>query len=280
MKTSNKLLIGLAVLIFAIPLTAIVYDSTKYTNADPRLTERRRDTKFNEPTTGYTVTALPAFNSVAISDGQGYHFNLTLIHDTSHGIKVSDSYKDRFSFKINTQGELEVTVLKKPDNSNYRYVNLLIYAQGVEKVTVANISRLAIEGSSPSLTLFAKHVENIYLGSASEFKQFSVSTEAVNSITVNQSQVDRFTADLKNSDFRSNGTSFKKLSLSASGTSEITLNGNRPQNLATIDSLDLTTLGKANLTITDIQLKEVSGSLSDSTVVVKMPVMYLRKLVK
>ena len=284
MKTSNKLLIAFAVLMFVVPLTITAYTINKnYKDFEEIEKQGEANLHFNTPSVGFTSVALQkTFKSISIT-GKSQDtkmWNINLVNDKDYGVKVSEAFKDLVQVSIDANEQLHITF--KGEIKNVWYLAIYVYAPKIEELNVSDLNEIALtfKDKTEALQLNAKDVKTLDLGDEFNVNHLSVDAEKVNGLDLGGEGVRSLSLNLRSSNFRSDSKSYDSLNISASEGSGLNIFGNRQnKDSVTIDQLTLNTSGEVDVNLTDMKLNNVSGTLSDETMI-KMPIVYLKKMIK
>ncbi|MCZ4223942.1 hypothetical protein [Pedobacter rhodius] len=280
MKTSNKLLIALAVSLIIIPIMVIaVTVKMNYSDAKTMAAESKSINSFGTKTEGYiSIKLTQPFTALNLADAKNRVINIRLITDTQTGLKIPEEYKDLINYKIDEKGVLQISV-KDITKETGPYLSLVVYAPNFSGLSFAKGERLDLAvDSKDAFTLNAYKIANIDLDSDAKFNHLTLLADSVKELYINQSSIKEFKLTLKSSTLKTELTSYNSLNVDASGKSNIFIDGGEAnENKFGIDNLVVKTGGKGSLTISDISIKKSSGSLSDSTLVV-MPASILKTM--
>jgi len=285
MKTSNKLLIAFAVLMFVVPLTIMAYTINK-NYKDPVEIKKQEDANlhFNTPSVGFNSIALQkTFKSISVN-GKTQNtktWSINLVTDKDYGVKVSEIFKDLAEVSVDVNEQLHIT-FKGEIKDVWSPIVIYVYAPRIEELNVSNLNEMVLrfKDKTEALQLNAKDVNTLNLGEEFNVNHLSVDAEKVNGLDLGGEGVRSLSLNLRSSNFNSDRKSYESLNVSASAESGLNISGDEQnKDRIEINQLTLNTTGKVDVNLTNIKLNAVSGSLSDETMI-KIPIVYLKKMIK
>lgn len=268
MKTSNKLLIALAVSLIIIPIIVVaVTVKMNYTDAKSFKEETKSINRFATPTEGYISSEIvKPFEGINIDDAKGMFLNIQLIKDSKSGIKIPGNDKDAISFSVDENGVLQVSVKTIAKGAN-SYSSLIIYSPNFNQLSIAKGRGLSLRTNVDSLLLNTNSMTEVSISSESKMNKIIAVADGVDKLDFsNNLNVGYVDLNLKNSNFESEWASYKSLKINAEGKSDINISGeNENADKFQIDNLYIKTAGKSDLKVENIKVNKSSGNLSDST---------------
>ena len=270
MKTSNKILIALAVALIIIPIIVVTI-TVKLNYADQKSAgaENKTIEHFATPTVGFVSSEInKPFTRIQVTDAKGLFLNIQLIKDSKSGIKISENDKNLINFETDGNGVLQITI-KDTGNNKGNYSSIVIYSPNFIALSMAKGRGLSLTANVDSLQLDAGELDDVSIGSETKMKTLNATLNKVGRLNFdNNLKVDVISLNLKNSNFESERTFCKSLTVNAYGNSDIAISGeNNSSKKFQIENLYIKTTGKSNLKVEDIIVNKSSGSLSDSTTV-------------
>lgn len=280
MKLSNKLLIILAILCFAIPLSIVIIDNIGGINAQEYYSNIDKESQNYAVKSKYlNQQSLHEFKTVRIKSTNNIGVRLHLIHENTFGIK---STLDSNQFKIsNLADELEIEI---KDDHVFEPYNIYLYAPDFNNIKISNINLFDLITSKDSLAL---EIENsIYalnINGNSNLKKLKLNLINANIPNMmNIEHVEHLYLQLQNSDVKASAQMFSSLDLQADNSiieifeGEGTTNNNE----GILKNIKINTNGKSVLnfpkTLTNFNIE---GNLSDSTST-NLPIVELKNLIK
>ncbi len=286
MKTSNKLLISIAVLFFMVPLLGMMIRSKMYYksynvsfNADQSLNNQ----SFKEKTPGRKAIVInEPFYAVNLVDANNSSVELHLNHEDNYGVKVQDDLADKFGFKV----ENEVLNISFKDGfsiNDYRNrVMVTVYAPKFKEVSANHTFNLNIITITDSLNI---KLQNCGFFSTGKDGDLLTVTKLVNGDTVkhetfNGTQFKNLNIFLDHSKMAMSPIDLNHLNISAQNNSTVEMEGAGPNvKESVIEHFKLITLGKNEIKINNFNLKELKGEISDDTKL-EVPTSMLKRLFK
>lgn len=282
MKTSNKLLIALAISLLIIPIIVVaVTVKMNYTDKNSALKANKNEEHFNTPSEGYLSERITKpFTSIEILDGKDLELDIVLKKDDNTGVKISEEFKNLISYTVDDNGTLLIS-FKATVEQTHRRAQIYIYGPNIAGFSASQGNSLSLWISNKdSLNLSATKIGSVWLNTDSKLNKLSMNADSVDYFRLDKTKITSLILNLKNTDFSTTSSSYKTLSINASGKSNIEIDGDEhKKDEYYIDDLSIKTEGKSNLTLTNIKVNKTSGSLSDSTYVV-MPAISLKQMFK
>lgn len=279
MKTSNKLLTALAVLLVIIPIIVVAINvKINYRPAtDENFVE---DQEINaEPLDKESPgrTSIPiktAFSSVNVPDAKRIYLELHFIKSVKAGVKVPTDMKNDISFSINNTGALQISFSDKLNRSgnNRNGVVILVYSPKIDELNLNNLSSLVLTAKADTLNINMKRSGSISFGSPITFSVNDKLTRVIN-----QTDIKQLNVNLDSASFYSSNSSYKNLVISSKNSS-IDIQGGENSNNS-IENLTINTFGKSDFKMENVIVNKISGSLSDETTI-GMPAKYLKQMLK
>lgn len=280
MKTSNKLIIAFASALTLIPLLGMVYVAqVDYVDAKSASVDDKTLAQLSTPSRNMASIAIAEpFESINIADAKGLSVNIQLIKDEKFGIKISEGIKDLIGTSVDANGQLQITIKRKSENR--QYITILIYAPKFKQLNLAQASGLDLTAKMDSLSLNVKGTEDIRFTEDTHLTNLNLSAIDVAQVYVRDNQIKSIALDLKNTNFKSEDSSFDHLSITTSGKSEIRVIGDEEKaDKYGIKNLVLHTLDQTFVKFEGINIANCSGSFSDQTTV-QMPAVNLNQMYK
>jgi len=280
MKTSNKLLIALAISLILIPIIVVAITVKMNYKTEKSIAVTRNTEKFSAPAEGYISTEISqSIKEIIIDDAKDFFLTIRIVKDIKSGVKIPEEYKDLLSFKVDDKGVLRFSLKMAKDEMNPS-ARIIIYSPTVNLFSCTNGRGVYIRGNQDSLTLNTKAMHFLTIDSESTLNNLVVSADDIKEFLLNKAAVNNTEIKLKSSNFKTEAASFRSLKINATGTSNIEIDGDESKkDKYLIDDLSIKTEGKSNIDLTNIKVNKASGSLSDSTKV-NMPVYVLKTMFK
>jgi len=280
MKTSNKLLIALAASLIIIPIIVVAVNvKMNYKESKTFVNNWKDDKSFSTPSEGFKSKALSPFTAVNFDNANNTYLNIKIVKDSKSGIKIQADLQDQFGFDVDDKGVLQITL--KNGNNNLSYSpTIFIYSDKISKLSVAKARGFYIDINTDSLTVNAKNVNHLNFESNTKLNALEINADHVEDFVQSSKNIGALKINLNESEFKTGEISYKSLNITSSGNSKISITGDeKDAEKYLIDQLQIKTSGKTALNVEDIKVNNISGSLSDSTMV-EMPAIYLKKMLK
>lgn len=279
MKTSNKLLITLAVLLIIIPILVVAVNvkmNYRPSKGNDFVEEQEINAEPFEKVSQDRI-AIPiktSFSSVNVPDAKRIYLELHLIKSAKSGVKVPTDMKNDIAFNINNAGTLQINFSDKLDRSgNHRNgVVILVYSPNIDKLNLNNASNVVLTAKTDSLGVSVTRTGMLIFGSPITFS----SNGKINRV-INQTDIKKVDISLDSSVFNSGSINYQKLKITGKNSS-INIEG-EPQDNKNIENLTINTFEKSEIKIDKVNISKISGSLSDETTIA-MPVKYLKQMLK
>jgi|GEM_PF-2661221 len=277
MKTSNKLLIITALILIAIPMVAVVYVSkAEYKDNIGMKDYRQSKLKLSTSTEGFeTINFTRDFNSIVVSNG-GYIL-LELVKDKEFGVKISNENRKLADIEVSASGELMIKFDADP-NKKWGYKTIIIYAPDFSKLNLAKTDDVIIDGNLQTLNINATHVRNIRLNKTAIVDHMKIEADSVTGIELEGARINNFDVTLNYGNLNSLDVAYDHLTVHASGKSGVGIIQSE-KNKSSINSLSIHTSGQNSITLTNLKIDTLTGSLSEQTEI-SMPMMYIKQLLK
>ncbi|WP_316830636.1 GIN domain-containing protein [Pedobacter aquatilis] len=266
MKTSNKLLIALAVSLIIIPIIVIAINvKVNYKNEKAFYKNLKENTELKSALDGYTSKELPQFSTVSLSDGNDAYINFVVIKSDKPGIKIPTDLMEIYDVKVDNNGILQF-VLKNADKKLKYSLTAYIYSNNVKAFDIAKAAGFTLDIKTDSVNINAKDVNRLNFADSTSIKLLSIKADKVGDLRFDNAKNGIVNVELNNSNFSTLKSPFQSLSINSTGQSNIEIFGdNREKTMYKIDELSIKTAGKTELNIDDIRVLKSSGNLSDST---------------
>jgi len=277
MKTSNKLLIALAVALVVIPILVVAINvKLNYKSASKWSENLTSLHDFETESSGFKKEKITQnFNEINFVGQKGLMLNLTLIKSSSKGIKLSDGESSAIKSRVDANGVLQIS-FNEQKNSNFKSVTLAIYGPEVNRLKINDLLQLRLTAKADDLNLDVSNLQSMAVDVNSRINKLTVSGNQLKNFSIDREIASELNLNLINSEFKTAWASYKKLSINASGASSVNITGDdQDRNKYKIDELVLNSTGSPFISISRIHVSQSSVNLSDSTVV-SMPAQYLK----
>ena len=285
MKLSNKLLIAFAAALIVVPLIGMIYVSqVKYktgTYQEDQARSTASEKHFNMPTENMESRAIStAFESINIEEAKRLGLYINFVKDENYGVKVPKELKDSINFNVDATGQLQITFNMKQriTNDNY-YTTIIVYGSEMKQINVSNAEFLYFDATADSIQLNVKKSGTVTLNKDVTLNAMKITTNEVKALEINEVAVKSLNVTLNGANFKSDESSYDNLSITASGKSEIEINGSDNGKNYLIKNLFINTLNAVDFKLSNIKVDQCSGRFSDQTKV-QMPAVNLNQMFK
>lgn len=280
MKTSNKLLISLAVLLIIIPIIVVgINIKLNYKERgieDSYLgTQQINNETFEQKSKERVSFSLQSpFNAVQIKDAKGFSVQLFVKEDNKYGLKIQEKFKNDLKYEVDANGVLQLSIKNFSEDNGVEKIVIVIYCPKINRVSVANSFILEFSAHTDSLTLNVDHSESLFLSgnitnNDSKGKVISV---------INPTKIGKLFLNLNSTTFHGYTNAFKDLHVTANKSAiEI---GNEDENKEfPFDNLNIKTTDTSSVKLQNVKVKTFTGDFSDATTL-QIPTPLLKKLFK
>ncbi|MDN3587679.1 hypothetical protein QWY86_13435 [Pedobacter aquatilis] len=266
MKTSNKLLIALAVSLIIIPIIVIAVNvKINYRDTKAFYRNLKENTDFKSELDGYTIKELPQFSAVNLNDGNDSYINFVVVKSDKSGIKIPSDLIEIYNIKVDENNTLQIT-LKNAEKKLRYSLTAYIYSNKVKAFNISKAGGFTLDIKSDSVQLNAIDVNRISFQDLTEIGFLNIKANKVGDLRFDNAKNSNVNIELNNSNFSTLKSPFQSLSINSFGNSNIEIYGDTGDKTKyKIESLSIKTAGKTELNIDDIKVLKSSGSLSDST---------------
>ncbi|MFF5383073.1 hypothetical protein [Pedobacter suwonensis] len=280
MKTSNKLLISLAILLIAIPIIAVAINA-KINFKDRGIEDSYLGTQvinnetFEQKSKGrITIPLQSPFHAIQIKDAKGFSIQLFVKKENNYGLKIPENAKNGLKFEVDANGVLQIIVNAESGTMTEK-IPVVVYCPKISQVSASNLGIFEFSVHADSITLNVDHAEDLFLSGA------ITNTDATGKTTeVTPTQIGKLYLTLNKAKFSGFTNGFKELNLTAN-KSEIEI-GNMDENNQkpfSFDLLNIKTTDTSSVKLQNVSLKSFSANFSDATTL-QIPTPLLKQLFK
>ncbi|WP_293309626.1 hypothetical protein [Pedobacter sp. UBA5917] len=282
MKTSNKLLISLAVLLIAIPIIVVAINAkVNYKEKGPDDTYFGTQTINNETfeqksKDRLTIPLQTPFKAIRFKDAKHFNVQLYVKQDSKYGIKIQDKFKNDLKYEVDANGVLQLSIKNFTEDNGIEKIVIVIYCPAINEVSVANSNILEFSAHSDSITLNVDNTEDLFLTGD------ITNNDATGKITsvINPTRIGKLYLNLNKTKFSGFTNGFKDLYIIAD-KSEIEI-GNMDENEQKpfpFDNLSIKTTDTSSVKMQNVNLKNFTADFSDATTL-QIPTPLLKQLFK
>ena len=282
MKTSNKLLISLAVLLIVIPILVVgINIKVNYTEKGPEDTylgtQNINNESFEQKSKERVSISLQSpFNAVQIKDAKGFSVQLFVKEDNKYGLKIQEKFKNDLKYEVDANGVLQLSIKNFSGDNGIEKIVIVIYCPKISEVSVANSNILEFSAHSDVVTLNLDNVEDLFLSGDITNNDAKGKTISV----INPTKIGKLYLNLNKTKFSGYTNSFKDLYVIANN-SELEI-GNMDENNKTpfpFDNLSIKTTDTSRVQLQNVNVKSFVGDFSDATTL-QIPTPLLKQLFK
>lgn len=283
MKTSNKLLIALALTLLILPLSILTIIAK-----DNRIDEKEYHALIKGEETSDLVTSkfikkykTTRFKNVTITGSSILNLKIKLITNRNSYFKVTKNLENNLTYKTDKEGNLNIDF---KDISDYQNGTLLIFSSELEKMTFNTITITEFNAQQESLNVDVLYSRRFTFGEETIIHNLNLNALGLKASTYSAyvnlelkgSNINNLNANLNLCALKSNGTLFNNIKVEAN-TSLIEFNGDLLKKNDTIKTLALNISGKSTVNFNNIKIGSATGNLSDETNI-QIPMVNLKQI--
>lgn len=266
MKTSNKLLIALAISLIIIPIIVIAINvKMNYSDKKTFFKHLKENNNFNSPLEGFESKEMPVFSEVNVNDGNNANIYFVVVKSNKAGIKIPADLTALYDIKVDERNVLQFTL--KNTNKKLKYtLTVYIYSNQVKSFNVAKADGFNLDIKTDSVQLNVTDVKRVSFQDLTAIGSLTVKANKVGDLRFDNAKNSAVAIELNNSNFSSLRSPFQSLNIRSAGQSNIDIFGDlNDRNKYKIDHLYIKTAGNTDLKVGNIKVNNSSGNLSDST---------------
>lgn len=285
MKTSSKLLVGLAVVLLLAPLCSIGYMYlVKGTNAERyEILMKEEGHSLTSVDNVLQTTKLQKFDRVLLTGSQRTYVSLYLIKNPDYAVKVNKGKADNLSYTLVDDRTLKIEFQER---ENLQMASIYIFAPDLHDVHLVNAQIAELETDVDSLTLVLEKSRNsINFGKNDKLSHLNLSLIKSNLFLSGDyktiTNLNTLQLNLDSSSIVLNPAIYNQV-LIHSNASKFTLKEGNKNAQTTFKDLQLFTRGRSSFSFgynpDQMQIDKLTGQLSDSTKI-DLPIYLTRNLV-
>ncbi|GAA4207814.1 hypothetical protein GCM10022289_30800 [Pedobacter jeongneungensis] len=285
MKTSNKLLIGLAIALLIIPLTVMILIA-KANRIDNKTYDKMlmgAETINGDADRLIKKYSVPAFQHVVINGSESSFLNIKIIANDKFLLKATNELAPYIEYKVDKDGKLNISL--KPER-NYQHGTLLIFSPNLKGITFNNVSVDGLSVNTDSLNVeitkgvnfrFGEDmkVKNLHLVKITTYQEQDV---VIPGITIEDAKIENLHADINAGYLTVNNTPLLNVALKLKDA-KAEFKNEEIKNIGPIETLSLNSMGKNDVNFQHVKINKASGNLSDETSI-QIPTINLKQLIK
>lgn len=285
MKTSNKLLTGLAITLLIVPLTVMIFIA-KANRIDNKTYDKMlmgAETIGDDEDRFIKKYPVQAFQNVVINGSESSYLNVKIIASDKFLLKATNDLAPLIEYKVDQDGRLNIALKAE---QNYQHGTLLIFSPTLKGITFNNVSvdRLSVNTDSLNVEItkgvnfrFGEDVKvkNLHLVKKTIYQEQDV---VIPGITIEDAKIENLRVDINAAYLTVNNTPLRNVDLKLKDAkAEFKNEENRI--IAPIETLLLNSTGKNDVNFQHVKINKTSGNLSDETSI-QLPTVNLKQLIK
>lgn len=263
MKLSSKILIGLGIALFIIPIVTTSY-IVGHNRVDTKVYEdilRQEGTDPNSKDTYLKTFKTKNFNNVNVIGNQKGSIGLFLVKSDKYAVKMDKNSESEVAVSVTAEGQLNIEL---KDNAKSFYKRIYIFTPNIAQIKLSNLSVNDFSGQCDQLDIIGDTIEEFKFNSNIAINKLTLHLRKslLNSTQSESIQIPDFNLDLDSSVVnlfnQNNGQVFVHAK-----DSKVNFSGKDPN--VKLKSLHLKTVGNTVINLNDSQVENIDGQLSDET---------------
>jgi len=285
MKTSNKLLIGLALTLLIVPLTVMILIAKANRIDDKTYNKMLMGAENINSDLDRFIKKYPvkAFHNVVINGSESSFLNIKIIASDKFLFKATTGIAPDIDYKIDNDGKLQISLKER---SKYQYGTLLIFSPNLKSITFNNVSIDDLSANQESLNVEIVKGINFRFGEGLKIKDLNLLKQTIDkqqdvmipNIMIEDAEIKNLKVNINTGHLTVNNTTIGNLNLNLKNANAEFQNEEN-KNVAPIDSLVLNSMGKNEVNFQHIKIKNAKGMLSDETTI-QIPMVNLKQIIK
>jgi len=285
MKTSNKLLTGLAITLLIVPLTVMIFIA-KANRIDNKTYDKMlmgAETIGNDEDRFIKKYPVQAFQNVVINGSESSYLNVKIIASDKFLLKATNDLAPLIEYKVDQDGRLNIALKAE---QNYQHGTLLIFSPTLKGITFNNVSVDRLSVNTDSLNVEITKGVNFRFGEDVKVKNLRLVKKTIYQeqdvvipgITIEDAKIENLRVDINAAYLTVNNTPLRNVDLKLKDAkAEFKNEENRI--IAPIETLLLNSTGKNDVNFQHVKINKTSGNLSDETSI-QLPTVNLKQLIK
>ena len=285
MKTSNKLLTGLAITLLIVPLTVMIFIA-KANRIDNKTYDKMlmgAETIGDDEDRFIKKYPVQAFQKVVINGSESSYLNVKIIASDKFLLKATNDLAPLIEYKVDQDGRLNIALKAE---QNYQHGTLLIFSPTLKGITFNNVSVDRLSVNTDSLNVEITKGVNFRFGEDVKVKNLRLVKKTIYQeqdvvipgITIEDAKIENLRVDINAAYLTVNNTPFRNVDLKLKDAkAEFKNEENRI--IAPIETLLLNSTGKNDVNFQHVKINKTSGNLSDETSI-QLPTVNLKQLIK
>ncbi|SDD42166.1 hypothetical protein [Pedobacter soli] len=284
MKTSNKLLIALAIILLTIPLTVMILiakanriDNKTYSEMLMKAESTNSD--IDRFIKNYEFGK---FQNVVINGSDLVYLDVKIIKSDKFLIKTTNVLADVLKHEVDKNGKLSLSFTSK---GNYLHGTLLIFSPNLKGIVFNNVSINELAANTDSLNVEISKSNSFKFGKNANIKNLNLTKKAdhsennavVTNITIEDAKIDNLKAEVNNGYLIVNNMQLKQVVLMLKDA-KTEFNNEEDKNFKPIENLTLNSVGPNAINFHNVKINMAKGSISDGTNI-QIPTINLKQLI-
>ncbi|AIM36399.1 hypothetical protein KO02_06565 [Sphingobacterium sp. ML3W] len=277
MKLSSKILIGLGITFFVIPIVMTSYIAGD-NRVDSKVYEEILRKEGNDPKSEDTYLKTyhtNSFRNLKINGNQKGAIALFIVKSDQYAVKVDKNSEREVLVVVDGNGQLNIELT---DNAKSYYKRIYIFTPDIKQIELSEVRVNNFSGQCDQLEIFGNKIEDFTFDSNVQINALSLRLK--NSLISGDRQqsfnLDQLTLDLDSSDVNIAKQNYEDVFIQAKD-SKVNFSGENPD--AKLKFLNLKTVGNTSIGLGNLQVENIEGQLSQETKT-DLPVSLLRKIIK
>lgn len=263
MKLSSKILIGLGIALFIIPIVTTSY-IVGHNRVDTKVYEdilRQEGTDPNSKDTYLKTFKTKNFNNVNVIGNQKGSIDLFLVKSDKYAVKIDKNSESEVAVSVNAEGQLNIEL---KDNAKSYYKRIYIFTPNIAQIKLSNLIVNNFSGKCDQLEIIGDSIEEFKFNSNIAINKLTLHLKKslLKSSESESLQIPDFTLDLDSSVVnlvnQNNGQVFVQAK-----DSKVNFFAKDPN--VKLKSLHLKTVGNSIINLNDSQFESIDGQLSEET---------------
>jgi hypothetical protein len=285
MKTSNKLLIGLAIALLIIPLTVMILIAKVNRIDNKTYNKMLMEAETTDGAADRYVKKYPvkAFQNVVINGSESSYLNIKIIANDKFLFKATNDLAPYIEYKVDKDGKLHISLKAE---GNDQHGTLLIFSPKLKGITFNNVSVDALSANTDSLNVEITRGINFRFGEGMKIKNLSLTKKithdprylVISDITIEDAKIENLRVDINSGYLTINNTPLRNVDLKVKDA-KAEFKNEENKNIGPIETLSLNSIGKNDVNFQHIKINAAKGNLSDETTI-QIPTVNLKQLIK
>jgi hypothetical protein len=272
MKLSSKILIGLGIALFIIPIVTTSY-IVGHNRVDTKVYEdilRQEGTDPNTKDTYLKTVKASDFKKISITGNDSLNYvisiKLFIIKSDKYAVKIAKSDAERLTISSNDHAELNI---KFHNSDNLINVPIYIFTPNLQEIDLKDLMVNEFSTKQDELTIVGNHVSGFIINDGTEINNFNFilkhSEFAINNGQQNQqvsSSLKHLYVDLDSSNVNFAKQNYESVQIKAKDSQVYFTGENEGRYLK---NMNLETFGTNTIGFSDYQIGALTGKLSDET---------------